>query len=219
MRGWVYSYLNTESTSNQLFTETNVDYALNRAQEAWVRSIARHTGYFRTGDTVDATAADIDAPDDFFGDLQVRFNNGTDDRQYLIAITRERLLEINPNYADATTTGTPTHYILNLNTDGTTTISLYPTLTATVTNGITFFYTVLPTELADDADESVVMTWFPEQAMLALPAYALITLYGFEAGTRDDQIAKWDNIWKAQLERGYATAKQLVWNAPSWKRR
>lgn len=205
--------------SNPLFPADEITAAINAAQCEWVTRLGRKNNYFRKTVTTNATAAAVTLATDFLSNLQVRFGGTSGERKYVNAVTVDELDERNPNWRDETTAGVPSNYYLNLTTTGTTTLSFYPTLEATVTNGLFYSYTAKPTALSADGDTAYCMTWFPHLDIFALPAYALVVMYGFEGGTKDDQLEKWSNIFEAQVERARGQLKYMTQDYPSYKRR
>jgi hypothetical protein len=217
---WIKRYLveDTTDASNSLYPDDEITAAVNAAQCEWVSRLGRKCGLFRKTKTTNATVAGVTIETDFLSNLQVRFGGSADGRSYLPCTTVDVLDERNPNWRDETATS-PTHYYLTLDTDGTTEINFYPTLTTAVTNGLFYSYTAKPTALSAGADIAKCMTWFPQLDPLALPAYAMVILLNYEGGTRDDQIGKWDGIFEAQIERARGILKYMNQEYPSYKRR
>lgn len=216
---WVKRYLveDTTDASNPMFPDDEITAAINAAQNDWVRRLGRYNGMFRKSTTVNATAAAITIAADFLSNLQVRFGASAGSYRYLPATTVDVLDEKNPEWRGETATEPQKYYIAH-NLDGTTTINLVPTLTATVTNGLFYSYTAAPTALSVGADTAKCMTWFPELDPLALPAYALSILLNYEGGTKDDQVAKWLGIYDRQVERARGILKYMNQHYPSYKR-
>lgn len=216
---WVKRYLAEDATdtSNLMYPDDEITAALNAAQNEWIRRLSRHCDFFRKTTTVNATTTAVTMAADFLCNLQVRFGATENDRKYVPATTKSALDEMNPNWRDEEST-TPLKYYLNLNSDGTTTLQFYPALSAEVTNGLFYSYTAKATDMSLAADTAKCMTWFPELDPLALPAYALTLLLNYEAGTKDDQVAKWDRIFEAQIERARGILKYQNQHYPSYKR-
>src|SRR5690606_34999545 len=102
-----------------------------------------------------------------------------------------------PHWRDET--GEPSKIVTDLLTTGLV-ARLYPQPNATVTNGLTWYYSALLEDLVADSDTCPIMNLFPEFQMTTLQAGALRILYLLEGGQADEQFVKWDKIFEKDID-------------------
>jgi hypothetical protein len=195
-----YLQENRTSTTNPIFTETDIGWALNAAQ----CELAQEVGLtcFRSSGSKDCATGDITPPTDFFGDATVTLVVSATDRRKLPVVTVKSLHERDPMWTTKTcdSGSYPTQFAWKITSSGIRGV-LYPAPAATITNGLFFEYAAKPTDMSADADTCTLLVEFPHLQPTILPAGALKILTLLEGGEADEQFQKWEQIWRRDLDR------------------
>jgi len=191
-----YANENRDNASgNRLYRVDDVKRAINKGRAKMLRGIGLSA--YRNQTVVNATAGEITPPADFFKSAVLRFTPATGAMRRLEPTTQAYLDKTNPAWAERT--GDPTHFLWSITTDGVR-VRLYPEPAATVTNGLTWDYTAVLTDLDADTDTCPVMNLFPEFQMTTLQSGALSILYLLEGGEGDDQFVKHAGIHERDIK-------------------
>lgn len=185
-----------KSSANRKIREDDVKTAINRGRHRMLRKVG--AGLYRNTTAMNAEAGDLTPPADFFNEGIVHYTPTSSQKPRVLPVVTAKYMDQNtPNWRDET--GEPSKIVTDLLTTGLV-ARLYPQPTATVTNGLDWYYSALLDDLVDDADTCPIMNLFPEFQMTTLQAGALRILYLLEGGQADEQFVKWDQIFEKDID-------------------
>jgi hypothetical protein len=210
-RSLIKAYMQADrDTEDQYYPDADLNDFINRAQYDIARELGSNGPFFRATDTVDLEE-DVPLPDDFLGNLKLTYLGSTGNMRINIMIVgADRADEQAPYWRDTSfaTNAPPSWAAVNWSA-ASATLKMYPPPTTTITNGLFMSYTVKPTELEEDADESELMVYFPELQRKFIPSAVLRDALFYEAGESDDQAAKWEAIYQQCLSKARFTINTM----------
>jgi hypothetical protein len=205
---------------NATYTDADMTMYLNLAQIEFARGVGEGgNGFYHNKTIVDATAAEIELPEDYLEQLSASVITGTNSSYPLIFKGQQAFDEEMPTWRLSPAVDHPTHIIALNASDGSLKALLHPTLNATLPDALALSYMVRPEIMVDTTDEAPVMALFPELQPVALVAGALRLLYLNEAGEADDQAVKWDNIFQNSIVRARGIYNRLFTPSPYYASR
>ena len=161
----------------------------------------------------DATAGAIALPLDFLCGLIVKLKQ--DDAWRRLNVTPALHMD-DKWFSVSAETGRPQVAVLNIGGTGEVSMSLYPELDATITDGLFLSYNWKPTDMSADSDVSAVGAQFPDVEPLLLPAFAAWHIKLFENGVEDEQVGKWKSIYENSLQRIRRAIDGLAVEPSTW---
>jgi hypothetical protein len=194
LRSLVQGYMfETRGSANSQFPDADINAELNNAAREAI--LTAGNGIYMTRPAVaNIVTGWVAIPTDALG--QIRFSIVTSGAERDLDVTTAEQMDRDfPDWRDQTATY-PTHIVVQFDETSGFQYWAHPQPDATITSGLGRRYAKNLTEVTLDAGTFALIAPFPTLQRILLPAGALKNLLLLEGGEADDQVMKWEAIFR-----------------------